>query len=168
MRENWRVYTKFALLLLMLPAFWLAQWAIEQYVGRPALNDRLIAAVCRGDEFEFEDALRDGASSQARDGCGVSILSYAAQQGQLRIARRLIEAGANVNESDNDGLTPLMWATQGNHREIVDLLLAHGADATLRNHRGLTAREVARAWENFDLEECLRDAEEAQVCLNPN
>src|SRR5437764_5546647 len=112
MRENWRVYAKFAGLLL---SFWLVQCAIDRYIERPPLEDRLIEAVCRGDERELEHALRDGASPRWRDEQGLTALTYAAHQGENGIARRLLDAGADVNHEDGDGLTPLMWAVQGDH-----------------------------------------------------
>jgi uncharacterized protein len=165
MREHWRVYAKFAALLFI---FWLVQCAIDEYVGRPPVEDRLIAAVCRGDEGELNDALRDGASARWQDEQGLTALSYAAQQGQLRIARRLLDVGADVNHADNDGITPLMWAVQGEHIDMVRLLVQRGANPALRDHQGQTALEQAEMREFPDLVDLLREAEHAQVCVNSN
>jgi ankyrin repeat protein len=166
MRENWRVYAKFAALLLI---FWLFQCAIDQYVERPPLEDRLIAAVCSGDEQELENVLRDGASPRWHNEERATALSYAAQQGQMRIALRLLDAGADVNRADNEGITPLMWAVQGEHPEMVRLLLARGANPAIRDHEGQTARQQAEMWKfEGDIVDLLREAEHAQICVNSN
>jgi ankyrin repeat protein len=166
MRENWRIYAKFTALLLI---FWLVQCAIDRYIDRPTLEVRMIAAVCSGDERELENALHDGASPRWRNGDGVTALSYAAQQGQTRIALRLLDAGADVNRADNEGITPLMWAVQGDHSEMVRLLLARGANPALRDHQGQTARQQAEMWKfEGDIVDLLREAEHAQICVNSN
>jgi ankyrin repeat protein len=165
MRESWRIYAKFAGLLLI---FWLAQFAIDRYIDRPTSEDRLIAAVCCGDERELEDALSAGASPRWHDADGLTALSYAAQQGELRIARHLLDFGAEVNHADDDGITPLMWAVHGEHIEMVRLLVERGADPALRDHSGQTARELAEMWKLPDLVAVLREIEHAQVCVNSN
>lgn len=166
MRENWRIYAKFAALLSI---FWVAQCAIDQYVERPPLEDRLIAAVCSGDERELENVLRDGASPRWHNEDGLTALSYAAQQGQMRIALRLLDAGADVNRADNEGITPLMWAVQGEHPEMVRLLLARGANPAQRDHQGQTAHQQAETWKSEgDIVDLLREAEQARVCVNSN
>jgi len=45
----------------------------------------------------------------------------------VEIAKRLIEAGADVHAQGNDGRTALMWAS-GNSGELVRMLLEKGAD----------------------------------------
>ena len=165
MRENWRVCAKFAALLLI---FWLAQCAIDRYIDRPTLEDRLVAAVCSGDERELENALHDGASPRWRNAGGISALSYAAQQGQMGTARRLLDAGADVNGADDQGITPLMLAVQGDHAEMVRLLVERGANPALRNNQGQSAREQAEMWKFAEIVDLLREIEHAQVCVNSN
>ena len=165
MREHWRVYAKFAALLL---TFWLAQCAIDQYVGLPPLENRLLEAVCRGDEGELENALRDGASPSWRDEQGLTALSYAAHQGEVRIARCLLNAGADVNHMDHDGMTPLMWAVQGDHIEMIRLLVQRGADPAARDKLGQSARDQAEAWKLADIVDLLREAEQERICANSN
>lgn len=168
MRENWRVYAKFAVLALMFPAFWLAQCAIDRYVEPPSLEERMIAAVCRGDGPEMENALRNRACTRWRDAQGLTLLSYAAQQGDARIARRFLDAGADANHADNNGMTPLMWAVQGDHLDVARLLIERGANAALRDNCGETARQQAQRRESAEMIDLLRDAEQAQICLNSN
>ncbi len=55
-------------------------------------------------------------------------LHYAAALPDPRIARMLIEHGANVNAKDAASTTPLMAAASGSHVTTMRLLLEHGAD----------------------------------------
>ena len=50
-----------------------------------------------------------------------------------RIARMLIEAGAEVDTEDANGFTPLMYAAQQGNTEVVSELIRSGADITLTN-----------------------------------
>lgn len=63
-------------------------------------------------------------------------LHTAAIQGNLEIARLLIEAGADIDGYDVDESTPLDVAALRQQSEIVALLLANGADANRRDKNG--------------------------------
>jgi ankyrin repeat protein len=61
-------------------------------------------------------------------------------------ARRLVEAGADVNEPDRWGNTPL-WRAIYNApltMDIASLLLDHGADPNTKNHRDVSPLDLAR------------------------
>ena len=53
-----------------------------------------------------------------------------------RIAKLLIEGGADVNAKDKDDSTSLHWAAAWGHTGIVALLIAHGADVNAKNKGG--------------------------------
>jgi len=56
-------------------------------------------------------------------------LMIASRDGNLELAKLLIENKANLDAKDrNDNSTPLAFAIQSRHGEIVKLLLQHGAD----------------------------------------
>jgi ankyrin repeat protein len=55
-------------------------------------------------------------------------LHKAAQQGQLVVARFLIENGADLDSRDGFGRTALHWAALNGHKSMAELLLARGAD----------------------------------------
>lgn len=64
---------------------------------------------------------------------GATALHIAAREGNLEIAKILIENGANVNAVDNEGWTPLMRSSLAANKEIVDLLLSKNTQAELLN-----------------------------------
>lgn len=70
---------------------------------------------------------------------GATSLHIAARNGNVQIAKILIDNGANVNAIDNEGWTPLMRATTSGNSELVGMLLDHGADASKVNSVGETA-----------------------------
>jgi ankyrin repeat protein len=61
----------------------------------------------------------------------------------VKIARLLIERGANVNAADREGLTPLHIAvSEGPGIELAKLLVLRGADVNARNHEGHTPLDL--------------------------
>ncbi len=65
-------------------------------------------------------------------------LCRAARLGQLRVAKFLIDAKADVNQKSNR-MTPLGHAASGGQRAMVQLLLANGADVNGRDSDECTA-----------------------------
>ncbi|KAL8392991.1 hypothetical protein RB595_002977 [Gaeumannomyces hyphopodioides] len=63
-----------------------------------------------------------------RDHQGRTPLSWAAQDGRLKMAQLLIQGGANVNEFDGQGYTPLIRAFNNGREVIAQLLIDKGAD----------------------------------------
>jgi uncharacterized protein len=59
------------------------------------------------------------------------------------IARRLVEAGAEVNARQQDGFTPLHEAAQNKDAELVEFLLARGANPDAKLDDGRTAADLA-------------------------
>lgn len=57
---------------------------------------------------------------------GTTGLMLAAIQGNVAIAEKLIEAGADVNARE-EGITPIFWAAFKGHAEIIKLLFKKGA-----------------------------------------
>ncbi|KAI4519021.1 ankyrin, partial [Schizophyllum commune Loenen D] len=50
----------------------------------------------------------------------------------LRLARVLLDAGANIDSRTNSGSTPLHYAAQGRHLDVVRELINRGADVHAR------------------------------------
>lgn len=60
---------------------------------------------------------------------GFSLLHSAASVGFLKLAKKLIDLGVDVNKPENNEsfYTPLCWAVQEGYQEMVKLLLLNGA-----------------------------------------
>lgn len=92
-------------------------------------------------------------SSMGRD----SVLIRAAQQGQLEVARLLIEAGADVNHRGFMGKSALYSAVENGRLNVAAALLEKGANAAQASVAGITpVMEAARSG-NFRLIQALLD-----------
>ncbi|KAM9384645.1 receptor-interacting serine/threonine-protein kinase 4 [Pholidichthys leucotaenia] len=79
--------------------------------------------------------------SQTRDGC--TPLHLASKRGQYRVARILIELGADVHVTSAGLDTPLHVAAETGHTSTSRLLIKHQADIHARNVHGLTPLHLA-------------------------
>ena len=59
---------------------------------------------------------------------GNTALMFAVREGALAAARRLVAAGADVDDADAWGVSALVLAAHAGHVEVVEFLLAEGAD----------------------------------------
>ncbi|GIY29204.1 oxysterol-binding protein-related protein 1 [Caerostris extrusa] len=87
-------------------------------------------------------------------------LHHASYFGHEKIARLLIELGADINVVNDTGDTPLHKAAYTSREEIVLLLLSNNADVFIRNSEGQTARDIS---ENEDCAKLLKAAENADI-----
>lgn len=113
------------------------------------LQRDLLQAAQRGDYYDVSILLSEGVDMDwTEQNEGKTALHFAAQYGHLRVAERLLEAGADI-EARSDafgdewitrtekGRTPLLWAAAGRdcHRtqeRMCLLLLEKGADPNAR------------------------------------
>lgn len=97
--------------------------------GAQNLQPLLFSLVREGvsDRDTYDFLLRHGAEVNALGEDGLAPLHIAARDGQLRLAKRLIDAGADVDLPDRDGRTPLAIARAQENRDVVDLLERYGA-----------------------------------------
>jgi ankyrin repeat protein len=85
-------------------------------------------------------ALAAARSDQRGQLHGTSPLHWAAHRNAVKVCKRLIELGAEVNDSAGDWwLTPLAWAADAASAEAAELLLKHGADVNQDAVVGTTA-----------------------------
>lgn len=68
---------------------------------------------------------------------------WRAKKSQIKILRRLLEAGADVHSADSQGYTPLHDSVYDNKPEPVQLLLEAGADANAATAQGFTPLHLA-------------------------
>ena len=92
----------------------------------------------------FEPVFDVGIELRPRAGLyGITELMMAALEADIPTARRLIEAGADVNETDNSQSTPLMWAVHSGDTDIVNFFIAEGAIINAKAYQGATALILA-------------------------
>lgn len=100
------------------------------------LNEALLHELDHGGDAEaIGDLLARGANPNHLYDDGCSALYVAAQCGYSRVARLLIDAGADIG-LEHHGATPLHMAAQEGHADIVRLLLDRGADANASGPSG--------------------------------
>ncbi len=83
---------------------------------------------------------------------------HSAVAGQhLKVARTLIEHGADVNACQAEDFTPLQAAASNGQVEMAQLLLENGADAAARTKDGRTALDMAVALGHTQVADLLKD-----------
>ena len=83
-------------------------------------------------------------------------LTGAAAQSHYRVAKILVEAGADVNYRYGGGFTPVLEAAQNGDLEILDLLVSHGGEVTAETEQGKTAVSLALEKGHTEAAEWLR------------
>ena len=76
---------------------------------------------------------------------GLTSLHLASREGHMKIARFLVEYGANVGAQDDFWTTPLHLASELGHLEVARFLIEHGADARALDIEWMTPLHVASA-----------------------
>ncbi len=71
---------------------------------------------------------RYGTDAEETDIGGYTALLFAARHGGVESGRRLVAAGADVNDTAPDGRSALLVAAHSGHRALVELLLAEDAN----------------------------------------
>jgi len=82
---------------------------------------------------------------------GKSALMVASKEGDLDLAKRIVELGANVNELTQTGGTPLMFAVLGNHVALAQWLHQAGANINAKGSNGWSAATIAGAKGQTDM-----------------
>jgi outer membrane protein assembly factor BamB len=91
-------------------------------------DEALFAAARSGDVAAVRARLDSGASPNAANRHGTTVLMMAADRGHADVVRLLVERGADVNARDRFfGSSPLELALSGRHTELALWLLARGA-----------------------------------------
>ncbi|CAH4035671.1 unnamed protein product [Pieris brassicae] len=115
-------------------------WFINKSIGETHLH--------RAARLGFTDCVaycleKMESDPSAKDNAGFTPLHVAAARGHVRIARLLLQYGANVSAAAQGGIRPLHEACESSHIEIIRLLLSYGADPLLGTYAGQTPEELA-------------------------
>lgn len=102
--------------------------------------------------------LAAGASTNAVDSSGYSVLMMACSRNNEAILEQLIQAGADIRARNAD-TTPLHEAASCNFSKAIRKLLLLGADPSERNAHGQTAEEIAADNEFESSVEAFKSAE---------
>lgn len=116
----------------------------------------ILLAAC-GDtkeEIQNEDSREDAQEALIRAGVIKSVLDpadevgrqalfRAIEQGNEKIAKQLIIAGADVESPGPLDMTPLMLAILGNHDDMVRMFIRHGANVNVKAKEGITPLMLA-------------------------
>jgi ankyrin repeat protein len=82
---------------------------------------------------------------------GMTPLLYAARDGRLASARRLVDAGADLELADANGIRPLLMAALNNKMDVARLLLSKGANVNADDFWGRTPLWAAVEYRNLDM-----------------
>ncbi len=70
-------------------------------------------------------------------------LDYAVQRRSLSMIKKMVDAGADVQQTNSFGSTPLLKAVQEGRQDVVEYLLAQGSDINHKQERGLGVLYIA-------------------------
>jgi len=73
---------------------------------------------------------------------GMTLLHYAAMQGNEPMVQFLLDHGANVDDRAKTGRTPLLLACANIKTAVIPMLLEHGADVNAEDGEGSTPLEL--------------------------
>jgi len=93
---------------------------------------------------------------------GWAPLHYAATNGHLELMQLLLDESAYVDAESPNGTTPLMMAAHYGTVQAVRLLLDAGADPLLKNQLGLTAMDFAHRANRADVADMIAAAVRAR------
>ena len=100
-------------------------------------------------EFLIVERSQDVCSQDSPD--NATPLHLASRNGHMKVARKLIECGADVTAPNNGGMTPLHLALTKRQGDLARMLIEHGADVSAQIGYGETLLHHASYWGQVDL-----------------
>jgi ankyrin len=82
---------------------------------------------------------------------GMTPLLYAARDGRVDAAGKLIAAGTDIEMAEANGIRPLLMAVLNNHLDVARLLVEYGADVDADDFWGRTPLWAAVEYRNLDM-----------------
>jgi ankyrin repeat protein len=112
------------------------------HAASPAAS--VVDAAMQGNRDAVRALLKDGADVNTAQGDGMTALHWAAQKGDVELAKTLLYAGANVKATTRiGGYNPLLIASRNGNGAMIETLLAAGADPNAATANGTTALMLA-------------------------
>src|SRR5689334_18675562 len=106
----------------------------------------VVEAAMTGNRDAVRTLLKEGADVNTAQADGMTALHWAAQKGDVELAKVLLYASANVRATTRiGGYTPLLIASRNGDAAMIQTLLAGGADANNATTNGTTALMLAAA-----------------------
>ena len=111
----------------------------------------------------MEQLLNAGADVNLKGKHGINALMLASCQGHRSIVKKLIKAGATIDDiiwsnveiysghTACRGHTALMMAVSRRHEGIVEELITAGADVNAKNNEGCTALSIAEKYDGYGI-----------------
>ncbi len=126
---------------------------------RPLTGDQLARYIKSGRGAQVIKYINDGLGKyDAVDRGGVTLLSTAAEAGDVETVVALIDLGAEVERVDRVNRTPLMYAARSKDPGTVQVLLDEGADIQARDRLGNTPLSWAAGFGTADGVQILIDS----------
>ncbi len=116
----------------------------------------LILACYRGNVEVAEFLIKNVKDVDYGSSSGTALASVAVK-GNNRLAKALLEKGANPNIADVTGITPLIYATQFENIELMKLLISHKANKKQTDKEGKTPYDYAVFTKNQDVINLLKN-----------
>ena len=116
------------------------------FAAAPLGASAVVEAAMNGNRDAVRALLKDGADVNTAQADGMTALHWAAQKGDVELAKLLLYASANVRATTRiGGYTPLLIASRNGDAAMIDALLAGGADPNNATANGTTALMLAAA-----------------------
>jgi ankyrin repeat protein len=113
---------------------------------QPPIDRQLLDAAIKGNTTLVQQLQQRGASLQAtHKPDGRTVLHGAAEAGQLKVVRQLVNSKAAVNATTTKGRTPIHLAARRGHERIATTLLTWRASVSATDNDGCTPLHLAAA-----------------------
>lgn len=109
-------------------------------------RNELFYKIADKEEREALDMIDSVENINFQDSNGYSYLHIAVDNGMIKVVKKLLEKGANIEIKDKYGKTPLLVAISAytGNRTMIDYLVSKGADKTAKTDKGISCKQIAQ------------------------
>src|SRR5438270_11812415 len=130
----------------MLGALAAVPLAVMLSAAAPLGGTAVVEAAMNGNRDAVRAMLKDGADVNTAQADGMTALHWAAQKGDVELAKLLLYASANVRATTRiGGYTPLLIASRNGDAAMIRTLVESGSDPNSATTNGTTALMLAAA-----------------------